>query len=153
MPARRDILKSGVALGAAIVAAGPTGVGAVAAGRARYVVDMTLPEAPQLARRIGKAGHDLHDPQREIVALLLSPQWDNRGGPIIGLTTWSDFALARDLLRTSARPIRHAVVLEGSRPAVVIGARRGPAHRALMDLLGPASRHPAQRATSFLWLA
>lgn len=154
MPARREVLKGTLAL----TAAGAVAMPAVAPARTplgppRYLVDMRLPEAVRLAGRARFAGHALHDPRREIVALLLSPEWQGQGGTIIGLTTWSDFALAQDMLRASATPIRHAVALDGPNPGIVVGTAGSPAQRMLAELLGPAPRHPAERATSFLWLA
>lgn len=156
MTARRNVLKGGVVLAAAAAAA--AGIPRTAGNHAplgplRYLVDLRLPEAAHLAERARLGGQDLHDPRCEIVTLLLSPEWQRQAGAIIGLTTWSDFALAHDILRASATPIRHAEALEGPNPGLVSGVEGSPTQRMLAELLGPLPRHPARRATSFLWLA
>jgi hypothetical protein len=65
--------------------------------------------SPDRAARAG--GHTLADPQGEVVALLLAPhgRWLSANGMIVGLTGYSDFVLARDVLRGTSRPVRHAV--------------------------------------------
>lgn len=155
MPARREILKGGLALTASTAVLLPAGAAQAGAadGPLRFVVDMRLPEAALLAERARQGCHGLHDPAGEIVHLLHAPEWRSRGGVVIGLTTWSDFALARDILRTSGNPIRHAVALNGPLPRLVAGKAASAEQRMLAELLGPAPRRRDQRATSFLWLA
>lgn len=154
MPARRDILKGGIALAAASSATLPHVAQALpGTGPMRFVVDTRLPEAARLTQRARTAGQLPADPRGEIVALLLSAEWAGNTGSIVGLTTWTDFALARDILRSSATPVRHAIALDGPNPGVILGTAGSPAHAALQTLLGPAPRQPGLRATSFLWLA
>ncbi|WP_194917457.1 hypothetical protein [Novosphingobium sp. NBM11] len=156
MPLRRDILKGGVTLGAVGLAGLPGLASALdLSGDPRFIVDGRLPEAPRLIARARAGGHTLADPQGEVVALLLAPhgRWLSANGMIVGLTGYSDFVLARDVLRGTSRPVRHAVSLNGmaQMETTLDGGNRTT--RTLDALLGPAPWRENTRATSFLWLA
>lgn len=150
MPVRRDVLKGSAALAAAGLA-GMAPASARPGGPLRFIIDARLPEAARLAERARAGGHRLADPGGEIVSLLLArhADWLTGAGPIVGLTGYVDFALARDVLRSASRPIRHALALDGT--AAAPGTT--PAERALAALLGPSPRPAGARSTSFLWLA
>ena len=156
MALRRDILKGGAALGAAGFAGLPGMASALDfSGAPRFIVDGRLPEAPRLIAQARAGGHTLADPQGEVVALLLAPhgRWLSADGMIVGLSSYSDFVLARDVLRGTSRPVRHAVSLNGMAHGEPVLHGGGRVTRALGALLGPAPRRESARATSFLWLA
>jgi hypothetical protein len=114
MPLRRDILKGGVTLGRPALRACPAWRCTRSLRRSALHRRWQTAGSPRLiAARAG--GHTLADPQGEVVALLLAPhgRWLSANGMIVGLTGYSDFVLARDVLRGTSRPVRHAVSLNG----------------------------------------
>jgi hypothetical protein len=155
MAQRRDILKAASVLGG-ILLIGPIASARIAGGSGfRFIVDARLPLGPRLASHAGLNRYRIVDPGGEMIHLLL----DNagtllaQGGHIIGMTGYADFALARDLLRASGRPIRHAFVLSGA--GILSTEIRGNAREAkvLAELVQPAPPANRRQVTSFLWLA
>lgn len=139
---RRDMLGiAGALLGLAV--APP----AMAESRADavFLLDARLPEAAALTARARASGHMSIDPQGEMIRLLTSEKarfWID-AGTVIGLTTYTDLMLARDVLRAIGRPIRQHLALPDGR-----------ADDPLLALLHQGcARSCASRATSFLWLA
>jgi len=114
---------------------------------ASFILDARLPEAAALSARARQAGHRMADPQGEILRLLLGPQGRLLIGAdtIIGLSTYTDFMLAGDVLRAAGRRPRGALAL----PLVP-----GKACEPLLTLLHEACRRRVPSlATSYLWLA
>lgn len=135
---RREVLAATGALLAAGVA--PRALGAVRP--ALFLIDSRLPEGPALAAQARAAGHPSRDPQGEVIRLLLGEPGLMQAGTILGLTSWTDFVLARDAL---ARPVRSAHALPLARDEAV-------EHPLLAALLAACPGRENPRATSFLWL-
>ncbi|NOW45260.1 hypothetical protein FHW96_001415 [Novosphingobium sp. SG751A] len=114
-----------------------------AAGACHFILDARLPEAAAIRAKAEAAGHRSADPEGEIVRLLLSDEGRQMAGTIIGLTTYSDYILARDILR-----MRHRQV---DRPHALPDGDAGDLR--LASLRDACARRCASRATSFLWLA
>lgn len=153
-PSRRTILKGGATLACT---AGMSGVSLALPthGKLSYVIDSLLPEAQHLAARAHLEKRIVADPAGEIITLLLEHGrgWLADGGSIIGLTGYSDYGLAHDMLRSISRPIRHVTMLDGTGRVHPATGGSPAAQRAFAALLGPAARDPSSQATSFLWLA
>lgn len=116
-----------------------------AAGALHFILDARLPEAAAIRARAQAAGHPCADPADEIIRLLLSENGRamTASGTIIGLTTYTDYALARDALRMQGRSVR--------RPHALPGGEGGDP--LLATLRDACMRRCASQATSFLWLA
>lgn len=161
MADRRTFLKTASAVGgtALLPAAAAASAHAAPGSRPAFIVDARLPRAGELGQRAAALGHRVLDPQGEMIALLLQHEAAliGPGRHLIGLTGYADFALARDLLRLSGHPIRHAAALGGpdGQRIVIRGSARD---RAVLDALfaeHPSSFAPGRvaQATSFVWLA
>ncbi|WDF75118.1 hypothetical protein [Novosphingobium sp. KACC 22771] len=112
---------------------------------AMFLLDARLPEAAALRARADAFGHRSIDPQGEMIRLLTGEKASlvNGAATVIGLTTYTDLMLARDVLRGMGRPIRHHLALPDGR-----------ADDPLLALLHQScTRNCGSRATSFLWLA
>lgn len=108
-----------------------------------FILDARLPEAAAILAQADAAGHPCADPAGEIIRLLLSdPAWQ-MAGTIIVLTTYSDYVLARDMLRMRGRRVRTPHALPG-------GEVGDPVLASLRDA---CARRCTSRASSFLWLA
>lgn len=116
---------------------------AQAAAGFHFILDALLPEAAAIRARADAAGHPCADPAGEIIRLLLSEEGHQMAGTIIGLTTYSDYVLARDMLRMRGRRMRAPHALPG-------GDVGDPL---LASLRETCARRCASQATSFLWLA
>jgi len=79
---------------------------AQAAAGFHFILDALLPEAAAIRARADAAGHPCAHPAGEIIRLLLSEEGHQMAGTIIGLTTYSDYVLARDMLRMRGRRMR-----------------------------------------------
>lgn len=115
--------------------------------RASFIIDARLPEGPPLIERARASSHPIADPQGEIIRLLLGPQGPvlTRAGTIIGLSTYTDFVLARDMFRNVGRSVRGVLALP---------LTRDEAAEPLLTLLHDAcQRRCASQASAFLWLA
>jgi hypothetical protein len=144
LASRREVLGATAALLGLAVA--PRAVAATDEGAA-FILDARLPEAAALAARARMAGHRAADPQGEMVRLLFGPQGKalTGSGTIIGLSTYSDFVLARDVLRDMGRAPREALALP-------LADHDAPP-RLLALLHNACQRQCASQATSYLWLA
>ena len=141
---RREVLGATSALLGMALA--PRARGATPAARASFILDARLPEAGALTARA--RGHLIADPHGEIIRLLLGPQGKTliSAGAIIGLTTYTDFMLASDVLRGIGRAPRQPLAL----PLAKTDAENTP----LLALLHEScQRRCASLATSYLWLA
>ena len=156
MTSRRDVLKAGMVLSLAGLAA--PGTTSVAGASPRFLIDSRLPEAAQLRRQAAAGGHPHADPYGEIVALLMNqPQWLARDTVLVGLTGYVDHMLARDVLRSAGRRVRQVWQLGPSgvpAPAPAANAAIGAAtDRAIAALLGTSCLPTRPGATGFLWIA
>jgi hypothetical protein len=151
-PDRRTVIKG---FGLLPLAAMPTAVAVHArgasAGAIRFIADTRLPAARALAVAARRAGHDVGDPQGEIVAHVLAqgPDWLAARGPIIGLTSYTDMMLMRDLARGAGRPMRYASATQ--RKARPLIDRLDGAEAAFVAAIAHAPSRAGQ-AGAFLWL-
>ena len=112
-----------------------------------FILDARLPEAAAIRARADAAGHPCAAPAGEIIRLLLSEEGPQMAGTIIGLTTYSDYVLARDMLRMRGRRVRTPHALPHGLPGGEVG------DPVLASLRDACARRCASRASSFLWLA
>lgn len=152
-PTRRTLLKGLAALPLAALPAAPL----LAAGGvpARFVTDGRLLGGRALAAFARGQGRDVTDPRGEIVALFMGRKtgWLASGGaPIIGLTSYSDMVLMRDMARMAGRPMRYAAAWSRMAPPL-FDRLDGAVARQLVTLLRTAAPARARgRASAFLWL-
>lgn len=152
---RRTVLKGAAVLGIGAGVALPAAIPDAAARDVRFIIDARLPEAPALSARAARDRHGVVDPAGEMIALLLgnADRLLARGGYLIGLTGYADFALAQDLLRGIGRPVLHAIAIDGSGRRPIIAAPSPRTAAALDALLGRDDTTHRHRATSFAWMA
>ncbi|WJT00896.1 hypothetical protein [Novosphingobium humi] len=120
---------------------------AQAAAGFHFILDARLPEAAAIRAWADAAGHPCADPAGEIIRLLMSEKDHPMAGTVIGLTTYSDYILARDMLRMQGRRLRAPHMLPDGLP----GAQGGDPM--LAGLRDACARRCGSRASSFLWLA
>ncbi|MBN8818493.1 MAG: hypothetical protein J0I80_07220 [Sphingomonas sp.] len=151
-PDRRTLIKGlGLLPLATMPVAGGLKARGAPAGALRFVADERLPGARALAVAARRAGHEVGDPQGEIVAHVLrqGPDWLTARGPIIGLTSYTDMMLMRDLARGAGRPMRYASAAQGkARPLI---DRLDGCEAAFLAAIARAPSRAGQ-AGAFLWL-
>lgn len=144
---RRELLRAAsITLGLAAGLGLTTPALAASMGPA-FLIDSRLPEAAALAARARQVGGLLADAGGEMVRLLLGPHGEAliAASTLIGLSTYSDLVLARDVLRSRGRPLQGAIALP-------LAGHDAPAP--LLGLLHSACRRRCgSQATSHLWLA
>lgn len=149
---RRTLIKG---LGLLPLAAMPAAVEVHARGAPadaiRFIADTRLPAARALAAAARRAGHEVGDPQGEIVAHVLGQgaDWLAAPGPIIGLTSYTDMMLMRDLARGAGRPMRYAGATR--RKAQPLIDRLDGAEAGFLTAIARAPS-PIGQAGAFLWL-
>lgn len=149
---RRTVIKGfGLLPLATMPVAGALHAAGAQAGALRFVADERLPGARALAAAARRAGHEVGDPQGEIVAHVLrqGPDWLARRGPIIGLTSYTDMMLMRDLARGAGRPMRYASATQRKARPLIDRLDGGEA-----AFLAAIARAPSRagQAGAFLWL-
>jgi hypothetical protein len=117
----------------------------------RFIADTRLPGAAALAATALRQGHAVADPRGEIVAHALAqgPDWLRADGPIIGLTSYTDMMLMRDLARAGGRPMRYAALATGN-ALPLVDRLEGPEAAFVAALRDAPVR--TGRASAFLWL-
>lgn len=133
-----------------IPAAGLLKAGAADASGLRLVADLHFPGGQALALAARKQGLPLIDPAGEIIALFLGEGagWLRASGPIIGLTSYTDMMLMRDVAREAGRSM-HFAAADGQ--SVPLRARLTPSQERLLASLrdAPVAR---RQARAFIWL-
>ena len=131
-------------------AAGLLGPGAANGNDLRLVADARLPGGRALAAVVREQGFPFIDPRGEIIAHFLGEgaDWLRGPGPIIGLTSYTDMMLMRDVARQAGRPLRYAAARGRAQPLV---DRLDPAQSSFVASLrdAPVSR---RQARAFIWL-
>ena len=116
----------------------------------RLVADTRLPGAQALATAAREQGLPFVDPRGEIVAHFLGEGagWLRAPGPIIGLTSYTDMMLMRDVAGQAGRSLRYAAARGQAQPLV---DRLEPAQAKFVASLrdAPVSR---RQARAFIWL-
>jgi hypothetical protein len=116
----------------------------------RLVADTRLPGARALAAAAREQGLPFIDPRGEIVAHFLGEgaDWLRASGPIVGLTSYTDMMLMRDVAREAGRSLRYAAARGQARPLV---DRLEPGQSKFVASLrdAPVSRGQAR---AFIWL-
>lgn len=116
----------------------------------RFIADARMPGARALAATARGQGLAFADPQGEIVTYFLGEgaAWLRTPGPIVGLTSYTDMMLMRDLARQAGRLLHHAAIDDR---AGTPGDGLGPAQARLVATLRDA---PAARGQprAFVWL-
>ena len=89
-------------------------------GALRLVADTRLPGADALAAAARAQGLPFVDPRGEIIAHFLGEGagWLRASGPIVGLTSYTDMMLMRDVARQAGRPLRYAAASGQAQPLV-----------------------------------
>lgn len=149
---RRTLLKSLSLLPlAGIPAAGIVWGDVARADTIRFVADNRLAGGRILARVAARQGQDVADPAGEIVAYFLGQgaPWLAAGGSIVGITSYTDMMLMRDLARGAQRRMDYAAALDGKSPPLV-ERLDGPQAGFVAALRTPSAR--PDRASAFLWL-
>lgn len=116
----------------------------------RLVADLRFPGGQALALAAREQGLPLIDPAGEIIALFLGEgaSWLRTPGPIIGLTSYTDMMLMRDVARQAGRSM-HVAVADGQ--SVPLRHRLTPSQERLLTSLrdAPVAR---RQARTFIWL-
>lgn len=120
------------------------------ASELRLVADTRLPGAQALAKAAREQGLSFVDPRGEIIAHFLDEgaDWLRASGPIIGLTSYTDMMLMRDVAREAGRLLRFAAASGQAQPLV---DRLEPAQSRFVTSLRDAPVARAQ-ARAFIWL-
>ncbi|MCW3834441.1 hypothetical protein ACFQ1E_04800 [Sphingomonas canadensis] len=149
---RRTLLKALSALPLAGLAGAGVPGAASAQDAIRIVADRRLPGVAALASAARRGGHAVSDPGGEIVAHVLAQGagWLRSGGPVMGLTSYTDMMLMRDLAREAGRPMRFAAAWNGGGAAPL--ADRGAEAQAALIAMVRRRPPPAGTASVFLWL-
>ncbi len=117
----------------------------------RFIADARLPGGRTLAATARHQGHDVADPNGEIVAHFLGQgaSWLKAGGSIVGVTSYTDMMLMGDLARGAQRPMRYAAALDDKMSPLV--DRLHSAEASFVIALRTPPVRPG-RASAFLWV-
>jgi hypothetical protein len=117
----------------------------------RFVADDRFPEGKSLAAVAQREGYAVANPGGEIVSLFLGQgaSWLADDGAIVGITSYTDMMLMRDLARNAGRRMRYASALAGGAPALVDRLDGGEA--SFVASLRSPTMQPG-KASAFLWM-
>lgn len=121
------------------------------AGVLRFVADERFPDGKRLAVAAIREGRDVTDPRGEIVAHFLgkNANWLESKQSIVGITSYTDMMLMRDLARSRGRKMTYAAALHGEAPALL--NQLDVAHARFVTALRSPTVVPGQ-ASAFLWM-